>query len=53
MYIHRLYKKNPPVRHNFCQFSRMNKLTSEYTKLTACIFYGSDSERKNEYDEKK
>lgn len=31
----------------------MNRLTLEYTKLTACIFYGSDSECKNEYDEKK
>lgn len=31
----------------------MNRLTLDYTKMTACIFNGSDSECKNEYDEKK
>lgn len=31
----------------------MNRLTLDYTKMTTCIFNGSDSECKNEYDEKK
>lgn len=56
LYVHvhtQIILKNPPGLHNFCKLSWMNRLTLECTKLTACIFHGSDSQCKNEYDEKK